>query len=474
MTTPLCSVVIPTFNRSRLLRYTLESLARQSLPSGAFEVLVVDDGSSDDTADVAASFSGRLPLRYLFQEDKGYRVAAARNLGLRHASAPVTVFADSGVLLHSRALQAHLDSHHREQRPAAVCGYVYGFNQNNEDGAEIEQAIDYRNPDTTIAGLAARKRWLDYREEFYEKYSDEFGGLPAPWLVWWTCNVSARTGQLRALGGFDENYRSWGGEDIDLAYRLHRDGARLLLNRAAAGIHAPHPKSYSESLDSVTENYRYFAGKFGTPITALVAPENHFFEINDMILARALPSCAEYLASRDPGEPSALVVAERTEEAVRACGGVLSRKASRGGDVRVAIASSGHGQPTRVPGLGESGLDFLGFSGASPRELREATLKLLAQHRDVDEVYLPHDTRESGTRRIAGRITLECLWELGMAPRVYRYLLSGGPPGVGERLVGRDVTPYLAMKRAALAGYGVGGPGIRDLEEFWTDAGREA
>lgn len=298
MTIPLCSVIVPTYNRSRLLRCTLDSLTRQALPPGSFEVFVVDDGSTDDTAQVAAAFDGPLRLTYLAQEDQGYRVAAARNLGLRQAAAPVTVFVDSGVLLHSRALEAHVRSHRATRQPVAVCGYVYGFNQNNEDGADIERAIDYADPDATMTALAAQGRALDIREEFYREHADDFASLPAPWLIWWTCNVSASTEQLRAVGGFDENYRSWGGEDVDLGYRLHRAGARFVLNRAAAAIHVPHPKSFAENASSAAGNYRYFAAKFDTPITRLVTLENHFFRINDMIRDQGLPACADYLASR--------------------------------------------------------------------------------------------------------------------------------------------------------------------------------
>ena len=496
MTTPLCSVVIPTFNRSRLLRSSLESLARQNLPSGSVEVFVVDDGSTDDTAEVTASFRGLPRLTYLAQEDLGYRVATARNLGLRHVTAPVTVFLDSGVLLHSRALEAHISSHRSGRQPVAVCGYVYGFNENNEDGAEIERALNYENPDSTMTEMAAHGKWLDIREEFYEKYSDEFAGLPAPWLIWWTCNVSARTEQLRSVGGFDENYRGWGGEDVDLAYRLHRSGARFVLNRAAAGIHAPHPKSFRENLRSITNNYRYFTEKFDTPITRLVTPDVSFFRINDMIRDRSLPSCEDYLASRDSQEPSALVFSAWPDDAVIACGGVMARKTGMGADVDVAFVTSG---TTTGDALGPDRPrpHFFGLPHDWPStaraKFRGAALQLLADHREVEEIYIPHDVREvDSCRRLAGQIVLECLETLGITARVYKYAIGchlteadPGPLlhavakdqrtalGADERLVARDITPHFAAKRVAL------GPHReqacpRGMEEFWTTTAKES
>jgi glycosyltransferase involved in cell wall biosynthesis/predicted MFS family arabinose efflux permease len=292
-----CSVVVPTYNRAGLLRHTLESLARQRLPDGRFEVIVVDDGSSDDTAAVAESFRGRLDLSYHFQPDEGYRVARARNVGISHARADVCVFVDSGVMPHSGCLAAYLDSHRRASGPVAVCGYVYGFNEDNEDGGQIAAAIDYANPDATIARFAAAASWLDIREEFYAKYGDDFGDLPAPWLMFWTCNVSAPTAWLREVGMFDEAYRSWGAEDVDLSYRLHRAGVRFVLSRQASAIHVPHPKSYEANMAAVAGNYRYFAAKYGTPIAQLV-DGNHFFVINDIIAERGLPGCAEFEAAR--------------------------------------------------------------------------------------------------------------------------------------------------------------------------------
>jgi glycosyltransferase involved in cell wall biosynthesis len=85
---PAVSVIIPTYNRRDELRQTLEALAAQEFPAAEFEVIVADDGSSDDSAEVAASFDGPLRLKYVWQEDLGHRCAAARNFGARQAGRP--------------------------------------------------------------------------------------------------------------------------------------------------------------------------------------------------------------------------------------------------------------------------------------------------------------------------------------------------------------------------------------------------
>jgi glycosyltransferase involved in cell wall biosynthesis len=293
-----CSVIIPTYNREELLRHTLESLTQQTLPQDRFEVLVVDDGSSDGTRQMVEGFRERLDLRYFFQEDQGWRAAAARNVGVAHARYEVSVFIDSGVQLHPGCLAAHLDSHESASGPVAVIGYVYAFNMNNEDADLIAAEINLADPGATIARWASRDAFLDHRERFYARYTDQIADLPAPWVIYWTPNASARTAQVRAVGAFDEAYRSWGGEDLDLAYRLHRAGARFVVNREARAIHLPHPKDKAANEASAAINYQYFARKYATPITEIPA---HFpvidpYDMNDVIRERGLPDCAAYLA----------------------------------------------------------------------------------------------------------------------------------------------------------------------------------
>jgi glycosyltransferase involved in cell wall biosynthesis len=287
---PLAAVIIPTYNRMGLLRRTFDCLTRQDIGPDKFEVLVVDDGSSDATAEVVRQYQEQLNLSYFFQEDQGFRVATARNVGIANARARVCAFIDSGMLPASYWLRTHLHSHATDD-PVAVVGYAYCFNDGNEDAAEMRATLNLDDPDGTIARLRGEGKWLDSRENFYATHGD-LASLPAPWLMYWTCNVSARTDQLRAVGGFDEAFRSWGGEDIELGYRLHLDGARFLLNRDASAVHYPHEKNHDEHRRTEIENYQYIARKHETPVTRLLAtfPKISFFAINDIILEKGLPA----------------------------------------------------------------------------------------------------------------------------------------------------------------------------------------
>jgi glycosyltransferase involved in cell wall biosynthesis len=285
-----CTVIIPTYNRSRLLGHTLCSLTGQTMPKDEFEVLVVDDGSSDDSQAVAESYAGRLRLQYFFLPDQGFRAAAARNVGVRHARADVCVFVDDGMLLHPRFLSEHVKSHAGSDLPLAVCGYSYGHKNTEEGTWDLEAEVDVTDPSGAIEKLAAKPQWEDIREDFYAKYTDDFHDLPAPWLIYWSNNVSARTAQIRAVGMFDENFRSWGGEDVDLGYRLHCDGARFVVNRNAKAVHLPHPKDPDANVSSAGGNYAYMAQKYRTPIMDLMPlfPQMDPSTMNDLMVERGL------------------------------------------------------------------------------------------------------------------------------------------------------------------------------------------
>lgn len=285
-----CSVVIPTYNRSDILQLTLEALARQDLDHDEFEVLVVDDGSSDDTADVVKKYMDRMNLRYFYQEDEGYRAAGARNLGISHVKTDITVFTDAGVMPHSGWLRAHLASHEASSEPAAVIGYVYGYSLDNENAREVVADANLEDVNGTIELWREKGLYGDIREDFFEREGDDFATAPAPWLMYWTFNASVRTDQLRRVGGFDDAFRAWGGEDVDLGYRLFRDGARMSLNRDAMVLHYPHPRDWDELAGDAIANYKYMARKYDTPITRLldIVPTINFFVFNDVVRGRNL------------------------------------------------------------------------------------------------------------------------------------------------------------------------------------------
>ncbi len=116
-TLPTVSVIIPTYNRKDMLRETLNSLAQQTYPSNHFEVIVVDDGSTDGTVAVAAETFPFI-LRYFWQSNQGD--AAARNLGAQQSQADILVFLDDDILVEAGYLTHLIRAHGMGQNKIVI------------------------------------------------------------------------------------------------------------------------------------------------------------------------------------------------------------------------------------------------------------------------------------------------------------------------------------------------------------------
>lgn len=205
MTEPAISIVVPTRNRAGRLRALLASLAQQRA-APPFEVIVVDNGSQDDTlaavAEADASVDAHVRAIHLPQP---MGPAIARNRGWRSARGELVVFTDDDVVAQPGWLAAIAAAHARD--PEAV---VQG--RTDPDPREIDR-------------LSAFTR------------SQQASG-PGPWFQ--TCNIAYPRALLERLGGFDESFWEAAGEDTDLGWRAVESGARVVYEPAALNWHAVH------------------------------------------------------------------------------------------------------------------------------------------------------------------------------------------------------------------------------------------
>jgi glycosyltransferase involved in cell wall biosynthesis len=135
---PRVSVIIPTFNRHDLICETIDSVLRQTLRGS--EIVVVDDGSTDDTREILLSRFGQR-IKYVYQENRGR--SAARNRGISESSGEYILFLDSDDLLLPQALEllsSYLDAH-------AAVGVVYSDGYYcDENGESIARISETRPP----------------------------------------------------------------------------------------------------------------------------------------------------------------------------------------------------------------------------------------------------------------------------------------------------------------------------------------
>jgi len=209
------SVVIPTYNRCKILDKAISAYLRQTAGKCISEIIVVDDGSTDATAEVVSKWAQKssIPIRYSRQDNKG--PAAARNLGVRQARAGLVLFTDDDILPAPNLVSEHLNFHQRyPELSTAVLGRV--------NWAPEVQPTPFMN-------------W--YGSDFLFAYARFSGRTELDYPDFYSCNLSLKTGFLCQHGLFDEEFKSAAYEDIELGYRLKKAGMRLLYNPNALSFH---------------------------------------------------------------------------------------------------------------------------------------------------------------------------------------------------------------------------------------------
>lgn len=238
------SIVIPTYNMGDYLERSLNYLSAQNNDfHDLFEVVVVDDGSSDDTGNVADKYAGNFQhFSYNFKpRDNTSCRAAARNLGISKCTGDHIMFMDSGVIVTPDFVQkqiAFCDAYPNDVLIHHVIG-LFASPQHEAMGL-LEQA----GPSTLQQAIAELQKfpiWCDEREEIYELVNNDLTLLPAPWALSWTCALAAPRQKILQIEGFDESFIGWGGEDIDFGFRLHEAGCTFrTVGNSITTVHWPH------------------------------------------------------------------------------------------------------------------------------------------------------------------------------------------------------------------------------------------
>jgi glycosyltransferase involved in cell wall biosynthesis len=262
------SVIIPCRNKLGTIGAVLRTLAGQSFPASDFEVVVVDDGSTDGTRELVRKLAETESLRVVVEELPHVDVCPARvrNAGLARARGEIVIFVDADVLVGPDFVAEHVAAHRASATDAAVIGYIHAYPLEASKRAPevlqappIDQVLD-RLPELLRADP---KRWQDGREAHYRIWPD-LG--PMPWWFFWSGNSSVRRQVAEAVGGFDTAFRNWGYEDIELGYRLWKRGLAFALHRPAWGFHYPHPTG---SDDQRFINLMQFLAKHPEPTVEL-------------------------------------------------------------------------------------------------------------------------------------------------------------------------------------------------------------
>lgn len=213
------SVIIPTYNRLPILRKCLAALSQQCLsPPHTYEVIVVDDGSTDKT--LSWLHAQAFPqLQHYCQSHQG--PAAARNLGLQMARGDTIVFIDSDLVVTESFLQSHAKALKAAQQQLGHDRlFTYGH---------VIQTCNFADPTATPYKLS------DYSAAYFA-----------------TGNVAIARQWLEQAGGFDSSFQQYGWEDLELGVRLQQLGLKLVKAPKAVGYHW-HPPFSLDQLPQLIE-----------------------------------------------------------------------------------------------------------------------------------------------------------------------------------------------------------------------------
>jgi cellulose synthase/poly-beta-1,6-N-acetylglucosamine synthase-like glycosyltransferase len=204
----MISVAIPAYNSEKTIGQCLKALAEQSYPADSYEVIVVDDGSTDSTPAIAQSFA----TRYIRQENQG--PAAARNNAARQAKGDIILFTDSDCVPDANWIREMVKPF-EDSRVMAVKG-AYRTQQNS---------------------LTARFAQVEFEERFEMLKKAETVDMVD------TYSAGFRRKVFLDLGGFDPSFPVANNEDTEFSYRMSALNYRMVFNPQAIVYHLNHPDS---------------------------------------------------------------------------------------------------------------------------------------------------------------------------------------------------------------------------------------
>jgi len=194
MKMPLISVIIPVYNGEDFIPVCIESLLNMDYPSDKFEIIIVDNNSTDGTADVVR----RYPVRYIFESIKG--PSAARNTGARVARGNILAFTDVDVIVEKNWL-FEIEKNFTNQDIDAVMGVCKGINRNI---------------------------WAELGQRYYEIFVAQRKSEGKNLRKIDTKNFAIRKAVFLESGGFDNNFMN--SEDLEFGLRLYDRGYKTVFS----------------------------------------------------------------------------------------------------------------------------------------------------------------------------------------------------------------------------------------------------
>jgi glycosyltransferase involved in cell wall biosynthesis len=223
------SIIIPTFNSEKTLNNCLRALFNQTVSGDCYEVIVVDDGSTDNTREVVTRYRGK----YYYQKNQG--PASARNRGVEIARGELVLFTDADCEVERNWIEE-------------MCKPF-------TDSAVVGAKGIYK---TRQKEIVARFAQLEYEEKFEKMSKDEFIDFVDTYAAGFRKTI------FKQFGGFSTSFREASGEDTDFSFRIAKEGHKMIFVPTAIVYHQ-HPNTLK----------KYFKRKFKTAYWRVLLYRQH-------------------------------------------------------------------------------------------------------------------------------------------------------------------------------------------------------
>ncbi len=235
------SFIIPTYQNKRLIKNTLQSLNRQNgYFKEDYEAVVIDDGSTDGTGEYIQGVNTNYNIEYIYlhRSSKSSR-ARARNAGINAATGEIIVFIDGDMLVRENYLK-ELDRCFNVSEDILVIGNRIMMTE-EVSCEKLAQETCFRGSEFNINSF----KNLEIRHIIYRHLSYNSCCQLRPWLQVFSCNMAVLKKHLDKSGGFDEGFKGWGIEDVELGYRLYKSGLRIIINNRIEAFHQCHSSEHN-------------------------------------------------------------------------------------------------------------------------------------------------------------------------------------------------------------------------------------
>jgi len=245
------SIVIPVYNRKEKLAKTIAGLTQQTYPLELIEVIIADDGSSDNPDELIDLFSKYFDIKYIRQDDEGYRLSEIRNKGIESAKHEQIIILDCDMLPLPTLVESYMMYAHVTDKAVLIGGRRYV----NTDNTKYENIIKnvgilYDLPSVRTDTGKPPENGLPPSEDWRYKIYRETNNLKNskyPFRAFCGGNVCFPKSLIDKIGGFDEDFKAWGAEDTEFGYRVYNQGYWLIPVEKAEALHQEPPNGSNET-----------------------------------------------------------------------------------------------------------------------------------------------------------------------------------------------------------------------------------